>query len=70
VQGERAVGLLYGHRALMFGALNPIAFIGATRFTLEDVRKVPGRLSGISLAQWARAGKVKKTAAGYEKIIA
>lgn len=31
VHEERAVGLLYGQRALMLGALNPIAFIGTTQ---------------------------------------
>jgi uncharacterized protein (DUF2236 family) len=31
VQSERAVGLLYGQRALMLGALNPVAFIGTTQ---------------------------------------
>jgi uncharacterized protein (DUF2236 family) len=33
VHGERAVGLLYGQRALMLGALNPLAFIGTTQRT-------------------------------------
>lgn len=31
VHSQRAVGLLYGQRALMIGALNPIAFIGTTQ---------------------------------------
>jgi uncharacterized protein (DUF2236 family) len=31
VHAERAVGLLYGQRALMLGALNPIGFIGTTQ---------------------------------------
>jgi uncharacterized protein (DUF2236 family) len=31
VHGERVVGLLYGQRALMIGALNPLAFIGTTQ---------------------------------------
>jgi uncharacterized protein (DUF2236 family) len=31
VHAQRAVGLLYGQRALMIGALNPIAFIGTTQ---------------------------------------
>lgn len=31
VQRERAVGLLYGQRALMLGALQPLAFIGTTQ---------------------------------------
>jgi uncharacterized protein (DUF2236 family) len=31
VHQERAVGLLYGQRALMIGALNPIAFIGTNQ---------------------------------------
>jgi uncharacterized protein (DUF2236 family) len=31
VQSERAVGLLYGQRALMIGALQPLAFIGTTQ---------------------------------------
>jgi uncharacterized protein (DUF2236 family) len=33
VQGERAVGLLYGQRALMIGALHPLNFIGTTEHT-------------------------------------
>ncbi|MGH7821064.1 MAG: hypothetical protein ACREQ9_14970, partial [Candidatus Binatia bacterium] len=36
-------------------------------FTLEDVRKVAGRLSGVSLAQWSRAKKIKKVGKGYRK---
>lgn len=31
VQSERAVGLLYGQRALMVGSLQPLAFIGTTQ---------------------------------------
>ncbi|MBJ7328446.1 MAG: DUF2236 domain-containing protein [Solirubrobacteraceae bacterium] len=31
VQSERAVGLLYGQRALMVGSLHPLAFIGTTQ---------------------------------------
>jgi hypothetical protein len=38
-----------------------------TTFTIDDVRKVAGKASSISLAQWARAKKVKKTAGGYQK---
>lgn len=38
------------------------------RFTIEQVRAVAGRLSGVSLAQWSRAKKVRKTGSGYEKI--
>ncbi len=37
-------------------------------FTIDDLRKLAGKATGISLAQWARAKKVKKTAAGYLKI--
>jgi hypothetical protein len=36
-------------------------------FTIEHVRKLAGRATGVSLAQWARAKKVKKTANGYQK---
>jgi hypothetical protein len=36
-------------------------------FTIDQVRKVAGRLSGVSLAQWSRAKRVKKTASGYQK---
>jgi len=39
-----------------------------TKFTIDDVRKVAGKATGISLAQWARAKKVKKTAEGYMKV--
>jgi hypothetical protein len=39
------------------------------KFRIEDVRKIAGKASAISLAQWSRAKKVKKTAAGgYEKV--
>jgi uncharacterized protein (DUF2236 family) len=33
VQGERAVGLLYGQRALMIGALHPLNFVGTMEHT-------------------------------------
>jgi uncharacterized protein (DUF2236 family) len=33
VHGERAVGLFYGQRALMIGALNPLAFTGTIEHT-------------------------------------
>ena len=37
VMSERAVGLLYGQRALMLGAMHPVAFIGTTqRSTAHD----------------------------------
>ena len=39
-------------------------------FTIDQVRKLAGRATGVSLAQWARAKKVKKTASGYEKVAA
>jgi hypothetical protein len=39
-------------------------------FTIDQVRKLAGKASGISLAQWARAKKIKKTASGYEKVAA
>ena len=38
------------------------------KFTIDDVRKVAGKATGISLAQWARSKKVKKTATGYQKV--
>jgi hypothetical protein len=38
-----------------------------TKFTIDDVRKVAGKAAPISLAQWARSKKVKKTAGGYQK---
>ncbi len=37
-------------------------------FTLDDVRKVAGKLSGVSLAQWSRSKKIKKTGKGYQKV--
>jgi len=37
-------------------------------FTIDDVRKVAGKAAPISLAQWARAKKIKKAAGGYEKV--
>src|SRR5215207_1670755 len=33
VHSERAVGLFYGQRALMIGALNPLAFVGTIEQT-------------------------------------
>jgi hypothetical protein len=39
------------------------------KFTLDDVRKVAGKAAPISLAQWARSKKVKKTAHGYQKVV-
>ena len=36
-------------------------------FTLDDVRKVAGRLTGVSLAQWGRSKKVKKVGKGKYK---
>jgi hypothetical protein len=38
------------------------------QFTIDDVRKLAGKAAGISLAQWARAKKIKKTATGYQKV--
>jgi hypothetical protein len=38
------------------------------KFTIDEVRKLAGKAAGISLAQWARAKKVKKTATGYQKV--
>lgn len=37
-------------------------------FTLDDVRKIAGRAAGISLAQWSRAKRVRKSGKGYEKV--
>jgi hypothetical protein len=37
-------------------------------FTIDHVRKVAGKASAISLAQWARAKKTRKTASGYQKV--
>jgi hypothetical protein len=39
-----------------------------SKFTIDDVRKLAGKATGVSLAQWARAKKTKKTASGYEKV--
>ena len=38
------------------------------KFTVDDVRKVAGKATPISVAQWVRAKRVKKTADGYQKI--
>ena len=38
------------------------------KFTIDDIRKLAGKAAGISLAQWARAKKIKKTASGYQKV--
>jgi hypothetical protein len=37
-------------------------------FTIDDVRKVAGKASAISLALWARAKKIRKTTSGYQKV--
>jgi hypothetical protein len=37
-------------------------------FTIDHVRKVAGKASAISLAQWARAKKIRKTSSGYQKV--
>ena len=37
-------------------------------FTLEDVRKLAGRGAGISLAQWSRAKRIKKSGDKYQKL--
>jgi hypothetical protein len=37
-------------------------------FTIDHVRKVAGKASAISLAQWSRSNKIKKTASGYQKV--
>jgi hypothetical protein len=39
-------------------------------FTLEDVRKLAGRRAGISLAQWSRAKRIRKSGKGYQKVAA
>ena len=39
-------------------------------FSLEDVRKLAGRKAGISLAQWSRAKRIKKSGKGYQKLAA
>ncbi len=39
-------------------------------FTLDDVRKLAGRKAGISLAQWSRAKRIRKSAKGYQKVAA
>ena len=39
-----------------------------SKFTIDDVRKLAGKATGISLAQWARAKRVKKTRDGYQKV--
>jgi len=39
-------------------------------FTLEDVRKLAGRKAGISLAQWSRSKRIKKSGSGYTKVAA
>jgi hypothetical protein len=38
-------------------------------FTIEHVRKLAGKAAGISLAQWSRAKRIKKTKSGYEKVV-
>ena len=38
------------------------------KFTIDDVRKIAGKATPISLAQWSRAKRVKKTVGGYQKV--
>lgn len=38
------------------------------KFTIDDVRKVAEKATGVGLAQWTRAEKIKKTATGYKKV--
>ena len=38
IHSERAVGLFYGQRALMVGALNPLAFVGTTEHTAAKLK--------------------------------
>jgi len=42
----------------------------ASSFTLDDVRKLAGRKAGISLAQWSRAKRIRKSGKGYTKVAA
>jgi hypothetical protein len=37
------------------------------KFTLDDIRKLAGKRAPISLAQWSRAKRIRKTGAGYQK---
>jgi hypothetical protein len=39
-----------------------------SKFTIDDVRRVAGKATPISVAQWVRAKRVKKTADKYQKI--
>jgi hypothetical protein len=39
-----------------------------SKFTIDDVRKVAGKATPISVAQWVRAKRVKKAAGGYQKV--
>jgi hypothetical protein len=39
-----------------------------SKFTIDDVRKLAGKATPISVAQWVRAKRVKKTADGYQKV--
>lgn len=38
------------------------------KFTIDDVRRLAGKASAISLAQWTRSKRVKKTGDGYQKV--
>lgn len=38
------------------------------RFRLDDVRRVAGRLAGVSLAQWSRSKKIRKVGDEYRKV--
>jgi hypothetical protein len=37
-------------------------------FSIDDVRKLAGKAAPISVAQWTRSKKIKKTASGYAKV--
>ncbi len=39
-----------------------------SKFMIDYVRKLAGKATPISVAQWVRAKRVKKTASGYEKV--
>ena len=39
-----------------------------SKFTINDVRKLAGKATAISLAQWTRGKRIKKTGNGYEKV--
>jgi hypothetical protein len=62
VHSERAVGLFYGQRALMIGALNPLAFVGTTEHTNAKQKPFRRRLTPRSIREGYNTGYFRMVA--------